>query len=38
MIIKDNDSSIEVLNIKEYASQTSSFWDEAHLIALHFIE
>jgi hypothetical protein len=27
MIIKDNDSSIEVLNIKEYASQTSSFWD-----------
>jgi hypothetical protein len=26
MIIKDNDSSIEVLNIKEY-SQTSSFWD-----------
>jgi hypothetical protein len=29
MIIKDNDSSIEVLNIKEYASQTSSFWDEA---------
>jgi hypothetical protein len=37
MIIKDNDSSIEVLNIKEYASQTSSFWDEATPI-LHFIE
>jgi hypothetical protein len=29
MITKDNESSIEVLNIKEYASQSASFWDEA---------
>jgi hypothetical protein len=29
MIIKDNETSIEVLNIKEYASQSASFWDEA---------
>jgi hypothetical protein len=29
MIVKDNDNSIEVLNIKEFANQNSSFWDEA---------
>lgn len=29
MIIKDSESSIEILNIKEYASETGAFWDEA---------
>lgn len=29
MIVKDNESSIEILNIKEYTSETGAFWDEA---------